>query len=323
MVALLLLLSACSGDGGTGNGAGEGESLGTIKIGHQNWTADWPKAYILQFMLEDLGYDVEIHHLAIAALYAAMDAGDLDTFPAAWPLNQESYLEEHPNVEMVSHDFSDAVQGWAVPTWFAEEHGLEYVEDLNDPEIAALLDQDGDGLGDLMGCDAGWTCDLTNDHILEDMGLDKLYKQVIASESVVTQAIIASMEREEPVLFYRYAPDTIWALYPYPEEMTLLKNPGYVYPLDPDTETSELGWPPGAQGTAVRKSLADDHPMAYELLKQVTLPLELFNQSMHNQIVEEKTSEEELKAEARQWMDENEDLVEEWLAAARAVGEEE
>lgn len=333
VTALMLIIVACGG-GGTGtpgtpdNGSGSNNQqspstgsgpAGTIKLAHQNWTGDWLSVPVNQLLLEELGYQVEVHHLSIPAIYASLDRGDLDAFPTAWPSNQQALLDEHDNVEIIGWDWTDGVQGWGVPTWFAEEYNIYYVSDLADPEIAKLLDRDGDGTGDLLGCESGWVCETTNDAILKDMGLDKLYTQVKATEAVINQAIDDAMKNNEPVLFFKFTPDWIFSLYPYPEKITWLKNPGYEYPLDPNTETNELGWPTATQATLIHKDLKDRHPAAASLLSQVEIPLDDYNDSIYMQVVEGKTSEEEIYEAARQWIEANRDKVDQWLATAREL----
>src|SRR5690606_10685390 len=105
-------------------------------------------------------------------------------------------------LEVISWHYDDTVRGWAVPTWFAEKYGVKTVQDLNNPQIARLLDRDGDGYGDLLGCEVGWTCHDQINYKLEAYGLTRLYRQIDASEQMINYAIRSALDNGEPVLFF-------------------------------------------------------------------------------------------------------------------------
>src|SRR5690606_38244998 len=126
----------------------------TLTFAFTNWTGDWLPTLVSKVLLEDyLGYRVEIVDLTVPVTYAMIAAGEVDVFADAFFPNQNSLLAGYRGeLEVISWHYDDTVRGWAVPTWFAEKYGVKTVQDLNNPQIARLLDRDGDGYGDLLGC---------------------------------------------------------------------------------------------------------------------------------------------------------------------------
>ena len=65
----------------------------------------------------------------------------------------------------------NVLQGYKIDRATAEEYGITSLEQLQDPEIAALFDTDGDGRANLTGCNPGWGCELVIEHHLDEYGL--------------------------------------------------------------------------------------------------------------------------------------------------------
>lgn len=288
----------------------------TLTFAFANWTGDWLPLMVSKVLVEDhLGYEVEIADLTVPLTYAMVAAGEVDVFPNAYYPNQNALLQGYQrDLEVISWHYLDSVHGIALPTWFVEEYGLETVQDLNDPEIARLLDRDGDGYGDLMGCEVGWACNDQLEFKLEEYGLNRLYRQVDASEQMINYAVQGALEAGEPVLFYRWTPDWLFAVYPYPETVTILRDPVGAWVDDEDP--GEYGFPPGRAGILVHRDMQRRHPEAYALLSQVSVPLNAVNDSVYKQVVLGETSDAELERHAREWIEANRETVEEWLTAA-------
>lgn len=293
---------------------GEGQSL---SLAYGFWSADWLPTSVVQVLTEDyLGYDVEIVDLAIPAAYAMVAAGQVDAYANAWFPNQDYLLAQYGNqLEVVGWHYFDAIQGWAVPTWFAEEYDVWSVEDLDDPDIARLLDRNGDGRGDFMGCEIGWTCNDQHTHKLQAYGLDRLYTQIDASEQMINFEVQSALENREPVLFYLWTPDWLSAVYPTPDEVTLLLDPVGAW-VDEGVEVDQHGWPAGYAGTLVNQDFKNRHPEAHALWSQISVPLDAVNESVYRQVVSGETSEADLEQHAREWIEANASVVDEWLEAA-------
>ena len=288
----------------------------TLTFAFTNWTGDWLPTMVTKVLVEDhLGYRVDIVDLAVPVAYAMLAAGEVDVFANAFFPNQNSLLQGYRrDVEVISWHYDGTVRGWVVPTWFSEQYGVRTVQDLNNPEIARLLDADGDGYGDLLGCEVGWTCHDQVAYKMEAYGLDRLYRQIDASEQMINFAIRNALDTGQPVLFYGWTPDWLYAIYPYPEVVTFLLDPVGAWP--DDEPPNEYGYPPGRTGILVHRDMQRRHPEAYALMSQISVPLNAVNESVYRQIVLGETSEADLERHAREWIEANRETVEGWLAAA-------
>ena len=316
---LLLAVVLVAGMGLAGDPAAAQRLPGTGKtltFAFTNWTGDWLPTLVSKLLLEDyLGYRVEIVDLTVPVTYAMIAAGEVDVFADAFFPNQNSLLAGYRGeLEVISWHYDGTVRGWAVPTWFAQEYGVKTVQDLNNPQIARLLDRDGDGYGDLLGCEVGWTCHDQINYKLEAYGLTRLYRQIDASEQMINYAIRAALDNREPVLFYAWTPDWLLTVYPHPEVITVLLDPVGAWP--DDEPPNEFGYPPGRAGILVHRDFRRRHPEAYRLLSQVSVPLDAVNDSIYRQVVLGETSDADLERHAREWIEANRETVDRWLAAA-------
>ncbi|HLT57658.1 MAG TPA: glycine betaine ABC transporter substrate-binding protein [Limnochordales bacterium] len=321
VLPLMLALMLAAGLGLAGDPAAAQRLPGTgqtLTFAFTNWTGDWLPTMVTKVLVEDyLGYRVDIADLTVPVTYAMIAAGEVDVFANAFFPNQESLLAGYRGqLEVIGWHYDGTLRGWAVPTWFAEEYGVRTVQDLNNPEIARLLDLDGDGYGDLMGCEVGWTCHDQIEYKLQAYGLDRLYRQIDASEQMINIAVQSALDNREPVLFMAWTPDWLLAAYPYPEVVTFLRDPVGAWPGAEDEPRNEFGYPPGRAGILVHRDFQRRHPEAYRLMSQISVPLEAVNESVYRQVVLGETSAADLARHAREWIDANRETVDGWLAAA-------
>lgn len=288
----------------------------TFVLGYGMWTADNTGIYITKALLEDhLGYRVEVAELAIPALWAALADGQVHAFTNGWFPNHDYLLEAYRDrVDIVSTNFDDSTTGLIVPTWVAEEYGVRSWEDLFRPEIVRLFDQDRDGKGDLLGCDVAWTCYEHVEAKLKKYGLDKLYVQHPISEQMVNFQVQQAMRNREPLLWVGWTPGWLFAV--YKDELTFLVDPWGYHPAAKEGTVKAYGWAGGTSVIVVNSRVRDEHPEAYRLLSQISIPLDDHNEWIHAQVQGGVTSRRALERYARQWIESNRELVDRWLEAA-------
>jgi glycine betaine/proline transport system substrate-binding protein len=80
------------------------------------------------------------------------------------------------------------------------------MEQLQDPEIAALFDTDGDGKANLTGCNPGWGCELVIEHQLDEYGLRDTVQHDQGQYFALIADTITRYEQGEPILFYTWTP---------------------------------------------------------------------------------------------------------------------
>ena len=122
------------------------------------------------------GYQVETKPADNAVTYAGMHAGkgDIDIHCDAWIPNQKDFHKKYV-LEEKTVAYSDkhyiGSSGFCVPGYFAEEHNVKTIYDLARPEVAKLLDTDGNGKGEIWIGRTGWIA--TNENMIKtrDYGL--------------------------------------------------------------------------------------------------------------------------------------------------------
>ncbi len=214
--------------------------------------------------------------------------------------------------------------------------------DLEDPEVAAIFDQDGDGVADLTGCNDGWGCNATIDlHVngcegddcpeAAEGGFDGLawgenVNQVVGQYSALMADVVARVERGEPVLFYTWTPNwTVDVLKPG-EDVVWLESPEVPWEEGQTaaeglegcvTDECQMGWVPNDIRIVAHNEFLDANPAAAELFAQVEIPLEDIAAQNAEMNAADSYPEAEIATDASEWIENNRDLVDEWLQAAR------
>ncbi len=131
-----------------------------IVIGVPNWPSVAVTANVLKVVIEDnFGLEVELQNATNPIVFEAMDKGSMDIHPEVWMPNQQNlhdtYVKDKGTVVMNPNGVP-SFQGICVPKFVAEELGVTTIEDLSDPDKAALFDTNGDGMGEIWIGASGW-----------------------------------------------------------------------------------------------------------------------------------------------------------------------
>jgi len=273
-------------------------------FGWGQWTGDLPPIYVPKILLEEeLGYTTEIAELSVAAIWAAMGAGEVDHW-VSWQPNQQDLKEKYASTtESLGLVYGDCLQGWLVPKWVSEQYGITSVTDLNDPEFAKMFDVDADGVGDIIGCDAAWKCADITDKEIAAYELGDLYEQKYGAEMMMTAAIEGRMKKNEPVLFYYYTPHPFFIRYPIGESVVWLDDPKDFWPVANVYRFGNKGW-------------IAENPKAATLLRQVKMTAADVGWFMA-EIEARGDDSATLEAIAREWMAEHQTEIDSWLKAVK------
>lgn len=322
MIILMLSLGACGG-GETGDTAPADQNITMAKA---TWDTGWFQAAIFKKLIEDLGYQVEdIGTLDNAAFYAAAAQGDVDFWANGWFPIHDDYLAEdrvQGKVEPVGYQVeAGALQGYLVDKATAEKLGLTSLTDLQDPEMAAAFDSDGDGKADLIGCDAGWGCETVIEDTLAELNLNETVTHQQGTYSALMADTVGRYTRGESILFYTWTPnwtvsqlklgeDVVWIEAPIEGISPASGVPGCV--VDPCV----MGFDAADIRTAANTEFLNAHPDVKTLFEQVQIPLEdIANQ---NQLmVDGEDSDEDIARHVETWLQENQETVNGWLEAAK------
>lgn len=227
LAAVALALSACGGgdegeetaEGGTGqesaatdecvaSEAAEGESNGeTITLGFiPSWTDGLSTAYLLEHMLTEQGYTVEMQTISEAGpLFTGVAQGDIDIYPSAWPeVTHAEYMEQYGDeLEDLGAYYENAKLTLAVPEYV----DINSIEEL--PDNADLFE------GRVVGIEpgAGHT-GVTQNDVFPAYGLDADYELVTSSTTAMLAELQSAVDSEEPIVVTLWRP--YWANNEFP-----------------------------------------------------------------------------------------------------------
>ena len=298
---------------------------GEIQMARATWDTGFFQAAVFETLLSELGYDVEVvGDLPAETFYPALARGDVDFWANGWFPLHETFLESDVvagMAEPVGYQVrAGALQGFLVDKATADEHGITSLADFQDPEIAALFDTDDDGLADLTGCDAGWGCEGAINTILAEQGLEDSITHVQGTYSLLMADTIARYQRGESVFFYTWTPNWTVAELALGEDVVWITVPGAETTEDvPGCVENPCAM--GFVGNDIRAvgnaDFLENNPAARTLLEQVEIPLE--DIAAENQLlIDGEDGAEDIERHAAEWIEENSDLVDGWLEAARA-----
>lgn len=276
-----------------------------VVFGTGAWSGDLLPIYPVKILLEEeFGYTTEIVDLAVAATWAAMAAGEVDLWMGSWQPNQEDLKEKYAaTTEELGLIYGDCLQGWMVPTWVSEQYGITSVGDLKDPEIARMFDDDGDDIGDIMGCDAAWKCAAVTDEEIAGYELTGMYEQKYGAEAMMLAAIEGKMKKNEPVLFYMYTPNPFFVRFPAGESVVWLDDP-------------KDFWPVANVYTFGNKDWIKENPKAAKLCGLIEMTEDDVGWSMA-EIEARGDDQATLEAIAREWIAAHQSEVDSWVEAAK------
>ena len=303
-----LILAGCAGE--------VEEDKQTITIADKGYASCTVSMTLLRIVLEDeLGYPVETPLLSWPVTWAGIAAGDVDIDPDVWYESQRESVDKYvveQRVAELSPVYSDCAQGWVIPTYVAEEHGITRVEQLND--YVDLFDEDANGLGEIYIGPAGWTATEVDKIKVKSYELN--YEWHSQDEWVQYALVQGKIEKHEPVLFYIYQPH--WAFGRW--DLTWIEEPEHsddLWNYTPgDIEGSYIActWNPVDVYIGMRSALEDEAPDAYKFFNNYKISKDAVNfLIMEIEDVPGNPAQDPTTV-CRKWLNDNPDILAEWLA---------
>ena len=296
-----------------------------------DWSSGYMQAEIYAQLIGELGYTVTDpagHTLNPNSFYPALDSGQYDLWANGWFPNHDIYLEGESvtglsaelDVEPVGEQVpSGALQGYMIDKATADAMGSTSMTQLTDASVAAVFDQDGDGLADLIGCNEGWGCATIIDTHIAELGWGANVEQVSGTYGALMQTVQARVATGEPVLFYAWTPNWTYEALAPGVDAVWLESPA----LEDDEGTTEvrglagcannpcnLGWPVNSIRAVANSEFLDDNADIRRLLEQVAIPLA-------DIAAQNAKANPDAKADAAAWIADNRALVDIWLTNAR------
>ncbi|CUH45498.1 ABC transporter substrate-binding protein [Ruegeria atlantica] len=292
-----------------------------IVIGVPNWPSVNATAHILKVAIEqNLGLEVELQNGTNPIVFEAMDSGAMHVHPEVWMPNQQNlhdtYVKDKGTVTFNANGV-EAFQGMCVDKATAEAHGITSIEDLTNPDNAALFDSNGDGQGELWIGAPGWASTNIEKIRAKSYGYDQVFELTEIDETVAYANLDNAIKAGEPWVGFCYTPHYVFALH----DMQILEEPAYdaakwnvLQPTDdPDwLEKSEAGvaWDLAYLHLHFAKSLEEEYPEVATMLSNMKLDTDTVSAMTFALVIEGQ----EPLAYAEEWVGANEDAVLGWMS---------
>lgn len=307
----------------------------TVSPARPNWDSFWFGQRIVDIGMERLGYKVEAPKtLAPTAIFAAMAAGDIHyTADTILPNHSELYAKTEGKVIAIGPLMDPGtMQGYMVDKKSAEQHKIKYLEDMLDPKIAALFDQDGDGKADMIAPSVSWTGSAAVASLhMKSLGLEKTVKLVQGEYTTLAADAVGRYSAGKPIFLYTWYPNpTTMKLLPGKDlvwlELKTVELPGdqmKTYKPQPKVEgcandPCNIGWLPTVYYIGVGKKWADENPAAVHLFRQIKMVL-ADRADQNKKMLAGENRDADIDRHARAWIKNHEAEFESWIKAAIAI----
>ena len=294
----------------------------TVNVAAPNWSSATAIAHLIKVLVDEkVGGEATLVPGTNATIYQGMDRGkgDIDVHPDIWLPNQANFTQEYVDEKgtvVLSGNHYDGKQGFCVSKDFQEKTGITSIYDLARPDIAEMLDSDGDGMGEIWIGAPGWNSANVNEIKIRDYGILPFVEPFRAEQTVNTNRVGDRIAKGEGVAFYCYAPEAIWFMH----EIVQLDEPAHdpaKYNVvqaseDPDwlaksnVETADA---PREVQIGYSKSLEERAPNIVKLLSGIALDTDTVSGWAFEMIVNNREPEEVV----REWIAANPDRVDGWL----------
>ncbi|WP_413219260.1 glycine betaine/L-proline ABC transporter substrate-binding protein ProX [Tritonibacter mobilis] len=282
---------------------------------------------ILFRALEDLGYEVaEPLETEIQTAHLAVGTGDGDFYPIHWGNLHQAFFNESGGedvLEKVGPFVEGMLQGYLVDK-ASYDAGVTNLGDLQDPDVAARFDADGDGKADLAGCVPGWGCERIIEHQLTEYGL----RDTVSHNQGAYNAIIAdTMARKgngDAILYYTWTPYWVSGALVPGQDVEWLDVPHTSLPDGVETETTfngkNLGFAVDSMYVLTTDDFLAENPAAAKLFEVARLDVN--DISAQNKLMADgEDSSDDIDRHVGAWIAAHQAEYDSWLDAARAAAQ--
>ncbi|WP_277678814.1 glycine betaine ABC transporter substrate-binding protein [Gracilibacillus dipsosauri] len=278
---VITILTACGDTKGDSENGSSGKKE-EITIGQINWAENIAVTNMWKAILEDKGYNVKLNVLDMGIMMEALENAELDVNLEVWlPVQDANYYEKYKDTVNFSENtwFDNAKVGLVVPSYLNE---VNSIEDLNDHK--ELFD------GEIVGFDPGaGTMEVTNE-VIQDYHLE--FELLPSSEPSMLVKIRDAVENEEPIVAPLWTPHSVFSKY----DLKFLEDPQNTYG--------------GVEKIhhATRDGFNEDYPEVSEWFNNWKM-----NDEQIGQLIDYVESANKPLDGAKKWIDENQELVNEWV----------
>ncbi|QKY70616.1 glycine betaine ABC transporter substrate-binding protein [Lentibacillus sp. CBA3610] len=300
VMTLIIVLAACGNSNGNNenNETEESEDNNTnaeidlgqteIALGTDNYVSNTVNSYLAKLLLEEIGYTVEVNQTDVGVQYTGLADGTTDVIVGAWlPNTHGSYWEEYQDDLVEISTVTEEVElALVVPSYMEDINSIEDLRD-NTNNIGEQLEWEITGISPGAG-----QMELMNSEVMPGYELNNDWTLLESSGAAMSASLSDAISNQEPIVVTLWTPH--WTFNEF--DLKLLDDPQNAFG-DPDDILS-----------VSRTGFQEDAPAAYQFISQFSITKEDTQEMMFD--VQEGMDAE---AAAQKFMDDNPDLVEQWL----------
>ncbi|SDP82217.1 glycine betaine/L-proline ABC transporter substrate-binding protein ProX [Desulforhopalus singaporensis] len=281
---------------------------------------------IISIGLKRLGYTIApIKELEITTMHVAMGQGEGDYCAHhAVPMHNTFYERAGGDKTMVKIGPFEAgnSQQYFIDKKTAEQYDIHSFDQLKDPNIAKIFDEDGDGKADLTGCNPGWGCEREIENHLKCYELTKTVTHQQGTYFALIADTIQRYKSGQPILYYLWEPMWVSSILVPGTDVVPLTVPFTCSPPGQKNAPTTILADGRNTGFSVidvyilaNKNFIDENPAAKKFFELLNIPTA--DTSKENLLIHqgEKTVED-VKRHAKQWVEENQEKFDGWISEA-------
>ncbi|WP_372881244.1 glycine betaine ABC transporter substrate-binding protein [Psychromonas sp.] len=291
-----------------------------LVLGVPSWPSASVTSNVIKTVLEEnLGLDVGMQSGTNPIIWEAMDRSSMQVHPEVWLPNQQNLYQKYvvDNGTVVKNEHSvEAKQGLCITKAMSEKYDITSIYDLTDPDKTALMDSDGDGVGEIWAGEPGAASTTVEIVRAKSYGYDQTLKLVQVDVPINFAALDGAVKEKRPYVFSCYTPHYVFALY----DIVFLTEPKHnpdtwktIQPTgDPDwlaKSNADSGWPVTYVQMHYAKALQKEQPEAAEILKNFAISADIMSKWSYSVVVGKKSPDQV----ATEWVANNQDIVNSWL----------
>lgn len=296
--------------------------------------ANYVVARIMSEGFKELGYDVKLSTLATTLFFQAAAQGDLDlATDINFPQREPGFRKVADHADMIGKGMIEGggVNGYLIDKKTADEHNITSLEQMKDPEIAALFGTSGKA--ELINCDPGWSCGDVVEYQIDKFGLADTVHSVRGKYEALMIEAVARVKRGEPAFFYAWSPswmnralrpgvDVVWLPTPFDALPESVPNTGSAEV--PNVEGCAGGANPCRMAMAAwnwtavgNKDFINDNPSVKTFVENASFPLPTWSE-WEQSISQDGGSDANIRRLSQEWLEANRPTFEAWVEAAKA-----
>ncbi len=302
----------------------------TVNPGRATWTTGFFLEALYSRALTELGYEVKkAKDLSNPVFYQAVCQGDVDYWANGWFPLQNAQLPDDFDEKAEKAGYvarGGALQGYLADKETLEKLNITSLEDFKRKEVKKAFDDNGDGKADLVACPPGWGCEKAITKHMKAYGLTEHINLIKAGYSASMADAVARNDAGKPVFFYTWTPNwTVYKLKPGKDVMWLNvphdldgKNTDAEGVEGAVTDPVKMGFVPNDINVVANKEFLKANPAADKLFEVMSVPIQaIFAQN--NKMFEGENKQRDIERHVDEFIADNQDQWEAWLAAARAA----